>query len=107
MDVHRLLNSRAVRNESGDVYTRLGAVLDPALDRVIEAFARRIQADPKAMQQALKPHWRFVLSRAPDDETRKRARRIGASHARAALPPSDYIDAYAFLFKSLSELSIL
>lgn len=104
MDVHRLLNSRAARNESGDVYTRLGAVLDPALDRVIEAFAWRIQADPKAMQQALKPHWRFVLSRAPDDETRKRARRIGASHARAALPPSDYIDAYAFLFKSLSEL---
>jgi methyl-accepting chemotaxis protein len=100
MDVHRLLNSRAARNESGDVYTRLGAAIEPGLDRVIEVLTRRMEADPKAM----KPHWRFVLSRAPDDETRKRAIRIGASHARAALPPSDYIDSYAFLFKSLSEL---
>ncbi len=56
------------------------------------------------MQWALGQHWRLVLSRAPDDETRKHAKRIGASHARAALPPSDYVDAYAFLLKSFSEL---
>ena len=106
MDVHRLLKPRAAFKESGDVYVRLGAVLEPGLTQVIEAFFRRVGQGPgvAAMRQALGQHWRFVLSRAPDDETRKHARRIGASHARSALPPSDYIDAYAFLFKSMSDL---
>ncbi len=106
MDVHRLLKPRAAFKESGDVYVRLGAAMEPGLAQVIEVFIRRMAQGPgvPAMQQALRQHWRFVLSRAPDDETRKHAKRIGASHSRAALPPSDYIDAYAFLFKSFSDL---
>jgi len=106
MVVRRLLKTRAVFKESGDVYVRLGAAMEPGLDRVIDAFIRRMAQGPgvPAMQKALTQHWRLVLSRAPDDETRKHAKRIGASHSRAALPPADYIDAYAFLFKSFSDL---
>jgi methyl-accepting chemotaxis protein len=113
MNMNRLIKPRAGLRENEDAYARLGALVEPGLDAVVEGFYRRIAADP--VQQAVldkghgiagvkaahKQHWLFVLSRAPDEETRRRARRIGHAHARVGLAPVDYIEAYAFLFKEL------
>ena len=56
MDVHRLLKPRAAFKESGDVYVRLGAAIEPGLDQVIDVFIRRMAqgSGVAAMQRALR-----------------------------------------------------
>ncbi len=113
MELYRLAKPRAAFDQDR-IHATLGAALGQKLDDVIELFHRRVLANPdqraviakassvEGLKRALKDHWAFVLSRAPDEETKKRARRIGAAHGRVGLPPADYIDSYAFLFKALA-----
>ncbi|MGO9428834.1 methyl-accepting chemotaxis protein [Rhodoblastus sp.] len=108
--------TRAARSAPTDVYAALAALLGPRLDGIIDEFYSGLQADPSkggilaksgkvdGLKKSLKQHWQFVLSRTPDAETAKRARRVGGAHARIGLRPADYIDSYALFFKQLARI---
>ncbi len=112
MGFYRLKSIHAASAEPEDPFAALKALLDPRLDDIVENFYAVLRADPEknavlsrvadgeALKRALKRHWRFALSRAPNEETRKNAARIGDAHARVELDPAAYIDAYAVLFKA-------
>jgi methyl-accepting chemotaxis protein len=113
MDLLRLAKSRAF-SENDTIHETLAAALEPSLDEIVERFYQRLRndpaqramiskiPDPEGLKRALKDHWLFVLSRAPDEETKNRARRIGAAHARVELSPAVYIESYGVLFNSLA-----
>src|SRR5208282_236914 len=103
--------ARVARSEPTDVYAALAPLLGPRFDEIIAKVYAGLQAGPSksgilaksgnvdGLKKSLKEHWEFVLSRAPDAETAKRARRVGDAHARVGLNTADYIDSYALFFK--------
>ena len=113
MQFYRLTKARPAGSDRGDLHATLASILAPRLDEILDRFYADVQTDPDAsavlaksagiggLKKVLKLHWEFLLSRAPDNETRKRARRVGAAHARIALEPRQYMKSYRFVFKSL------
>jgi methyl-accepting chemotaxis protein len=113
MQFYRRTKARPAVSDRGDLHATLASILAPRLDEILDRFYIDVQTDPEAsavlaksagiagLKKVLKQHWEFLLSRAPDDETRKRARRVGAAHARIALEPRQYMKSYRFVFKSL------
>ncbi len=114
MEFFRHGKARVARSAPTDVYAALAALLGPRLDGIIAGFYARLQSDSskggvlaksgnvEGLKKILKQHWEFVLSRKPDAETAKRARRVGDAHARIGLRPADYIDSYALFFQELA-----
>ena len=113
MQFYRQAKAPPAASDRSDVHARLTALLVPRLDESLDRFYRDVQSDPDAqamlakaasidgLKTILKSQWEFLLSRAPDDETRKRARRVGAAHARIGLKPAQYMNSYGWLFRSL------
>jgi methyl-accepting chemotaxis protein len=113
MSLQRFRSKTAEFNER-DVHARLSALLVPHVHAMVDRFYAEISADPQrspllakvsnrdGLMRGLRQHWEALLARAPDQETAKRARRVGEAHARIGLSPGAYIQSYAFCFKSLS-----
>ncbi len=113
MGLYRLKGNRAAFSGDDNVHAALVAMLAPRIGDIVDVFYARLLADPAksaivakaqagGLKQTLAQHLQFLLSRAPDGETRKRARRVGDAHARIQLKPGEYIDSYAFFFKAMT-----
>ncbi len=116
MELYRFKGNRAAPAGDDNVYAVLAGLLAPRIGDIVEKFFAGLHADPaksailakasapEGLKRTLKQHWEHLLSRAPDGETRKRARRVGDAHARINLEPREYIESYAFFFKALTEV---
>jgi methyl-accepting chemotaxis protein len=114
MELYRLRKTAATLAQPGDVHASLAGRLGPRLEAIVEAFYAGLQADPdksalvagagkiERLKKIHLQHWEFVLSRAPDAETAKRARRVGEAHAGIGFKPADYIESYAYFFQNLA-----
>ncbi len=83
-------------------------MLEPALDRILDEFYARVQADPGAKaffqspqkldfaRNAQKRHWKLLFSGNFDSAYEESTDRIGRTHARINLPLDIYMSAYAF-----------
>ncbi|WP_370224774.1 globin-coupled sensor protein [Pararhodobacter marinus] len=86
---------------------RAWTLIEPHLDRILDAFYARVGADPSALgffhddsriaaaRQAQKTHWSLLLSGNFGDEYAASTERIGRTHARIKLPLDVYMSAYA------------
>ncbi len=114
MELYRLRRKNAELSEQ-DVHATLAALLAPHVQKSVDGFFAAIETDPSRspilakaanpgdLRQGLRRHWEALLARAPDQETAKRARRVGDAHARIGLRPGEYIQSYAYFFKSFTD----
>ncbi len=90
--------------------------LEPYLEPTLRKFYEKLQNDPRyrdalargpgveALKKAQAEHWRVLFDDGNADDAGKRARRVGAAHARAGLAPADFVHSYHFFYDAFTKV---
>jgi methyl-accepting chemotaxis protein len=102
--------------EKGGRPSRLVQLIDPHIERELNAFYEKLKADPalsdilakgpgvETLKTAQAAHWRILLKGELTEELKERGRRIGAAHVRAGLKPNYYIHVYRHFFQAFTKI---
>jgi methyl-accepting chemotaxis protein len=107
---------RGAGGEKGGSAGRLLQLIEPHIERELDAFYEKLKEDPElakfltkgpgveALKKMQAAHWRILLQGELTEDLKARGRRIGAAHVRAGLKPGYYIHGYRHFFQSFTRI---
>ncbi len=116
MGFYPIKKARPTEIRRDDVYATLSATIAPQIEKILDEFYAELAGNPEKaallgdaataarVRSSNLEHWRLLLAKAPGEELKRRARRIGETHVRVKIPPDDYLGAYGYFFRRFAKV---